>query len=127
MDTGHRIALCKLLGVVVASALAAGCAEIRGRIGVQEDDQDPRYDNFIEDFPRVRAEHRDRPTHKALAYGLLGPRTGPFVAGWGYDQGSQDEAVARALDECRQRMNRQPASKRHECVLYSVDGRVVSD
>lgn len=101
----------------LVGVLLGGCSPVQNQVT----DVDPRYDNFEEDFPAVREQHSARPEHKALAYGLL--PTNAFIVGWGYGKSSQDAAIAEAFKQCRTRMDRQPASMRGHCVLYSVDGQ----
>lgn len=115
-----------LLGALVCSTGCAQVEEVAQQVQQQGEASacDAATDNFDEDWPRIVADQRERAPHKALAYSKA-VETECFAWGYSYDYESRQDAVERALSECRSFK----AEKENErgrpygnCTVHSVDG-----
>lgn len=84
---------------------------------------DSNTDNFEEDWPRIVENQGERASHKALAY-AKSSESSCFIWGYSFDYDSRQEAIERAMSECRN-LKAKAEKRDHphsECTLYSVNG-----
>ncbi len=115
-----------LVSLLVTPVLfSAGCATVEEATQeIQSETSAVCESNFDEAWSYIQDDQRDRSTHKALAL-ARSDESDCFSYGYSYNYNSRQDAVERALSECRE--GRTEAQEEinesfSECTVYSING-----
>ena len=101
-----RIFKRRRMGLIVLLALGAGCAPA-----------------FEKEFPEEYQNYVSQPEQKALAY--VQDIQGGYAYGFGFGMATEQEAIARALEECNVRQQLYQVAG--TCKIYMINDRKVAD